>query len=78
MDEKNVDTMNWIKNFLYAVIGKFTYEWAYLGELRLIILNNVTSMDIVKLDFHKKHILIHLSQHEDFINLISKGAFYIQ
>ncbi|KAH0748309.1 hypothetical protein KY290_027541 [Solanum tuberosum] len=28
--------------------------------------------------FHNKHILIRLSQHADFVNLISKGAYYIE
>ncbi|KAF3667635.1 hypothetical protein FXO38_08480 [Capsicum annuum] len=35
--EEEVDRMNMIENFQYAVIGKFTYEWLDLKELRLII-----------------------------------------
>ncbi|KAH0681258.1 hypothetical protein KY284_022343 [Solanum tuberosum] len=35
--EEEVETMNKMENLQYAVVGKFTYEWTDLEELRRII-----------------------------------------
>ncbi|KAH0652600.1 hypothetical protein KY289_030278 [Solanum tuberosum] len=76
--EDEVETMNRVENLQYVVVGKFTYEWADLDELRRII---PLQCDIkggcqIRL-FRNKHILIRMTEQADFINLISKGAFYI-
>ncbi|KAH0672430.1 hypothetical protein KY290_024672 [Solanum tuberosum] len=78
--EAEVDTMNKIENLQYAVVGKFTYDVADLEELRLIIPKqcNIKGDYQIGLILRNKHILIRLTQHADFVNLISKGAYYIE
>ncbi|KAH0706436.1 hypothetical protein KY285_010944 [Solanum tuberosum] len=77
--EAEVDTMNKIENLQYAVVGKFTYDVADLEELRLIIPKQCNIKGDCKIGLlRNKHILIRLNQHADFVNLISKGAYYIE
>ncbi|KAM3283710.1 hypothetical protein P3S67_022508 [Capsicum chacoense] len=77
--EEEVDIMNRMENLQYAVIGKFMYEWSDLEELRLIIPLQCDIKGDCQIGlFRSKHILIRVTQHADFINLISKGAFYIK
>lgn len=73
-----VKIMNIIENLEYVVIDKFSYEWPDLDTIRKAI----PSQCAIKGDysiglFHNCHILIRLSLMEDFINLISKRAYYI-
>ncbi|WMV29183.1 hypothetical protein MTR67_022568 [Solanum verrucosum] len=72
--------MNKIENLQYVVVGKFTYDVADLEELRLIIPKqcNIKGDCQIGLILLNKHILIRLTQHADFVNLISKGAYYIE
>ncbi|WMV37273.1 hypothetical protein MTR67_030658 [Solanum verrucosum] len=70
--------MNRIENLQYAIIGKFTYDITDMEELRL----NIPKQCDIKGDcqiglLRNKYILIRLSKQVDFINLISKGAYYI-
>ncbi|KAK4737150.1 hypothetical protein R3W88_000847 [Solanum pinnatisectum] len=70
--------MNQIERLQYAVIGKFTFEWADLDELRKIIPQQCEVKGSCQIGlFRSKHILIRLSKEEDFVNLISKGVFYL-
>ncbi|KAG5595917.1 hypothetical protein H5410_037149 [Solanum commersonii] len=63
--EKEVETMNMMENLKYAVVGGlFPQQCAIKRGCQIRL-------------FRNKHILIRLTQREDFINLISKGAFYI-
>lgn len=74
-----MDAMNRIDNLHYAVIGRLTYKWASLEELRIIIPQQCDIKGDCQIGlFRSKHILIRISQHEDFTNLIFKEAFYIQ
>lgn len=76
--EKEVDRMNQIENLQFTVIGKFTYEWTDLDELRRIIPQQCEIKGGCQIRFFRsKHTLIRLTLQEDFINLISKGALYI-
>ncbi|KAH0746168.1 hypothetical protein KY285_007825 [Solanum tuberosum] len=76
--EEEVDRMNQLEDLQFAVIGKFMYEWNDLEELRRIIpLQCGVKGGCQIVLFLSKHILIRLTEHEDFINIISKDAFYI-
>lgn len=71
--------MNQIEELQFAVIGKFTQEWSDLEELRKIIPEQCNVKGSYRIGlFHSKNILIRLTRHEDFVNMISKGAFYIK
>ncbi|KAH0706068.1 hypothetical protein KY285_010599 [Solanum tuberosum] len=76
--EEEVTKMNRIEKVQFVVVGKFTYEWSDLEELRKIIPQqcNVNGSCHIGL-LRSKHILIRLTRQEDFVNLISKGAYYI-
>nr|XP_009786979.1 PREDICTED: uncharacterized protein LOC104235009 [Nicotiana sylvestris] len=70
--------MNQIERLEFAVVGKFTYDWSDLEELRKIIPQQCGVKGGCQIGlFRSKHILIRLSLQEDFVNLVSKGAFYI-
>ncbi|KAG5595770.1 hypothetical protein H5410_037002 [Solanum commersonii] len=76
--EEEVGRMNKIENLQFAVIGKFSYEWSDLEELRRSIPQQCGIKGGCQIGlFRNRHILICLNLHKDFINLISKGAFYI-
>ncbi|KAG5585572.1 hypothetical protein H5410_046006, partial [Solanum commersonii] len=76
--EEEVDRMNCIKNLQYAVVGKFSYGWTDLKELRAIIpqqcsINRYCKIGILR----NKHALIRFDQHEDFINVMAKHIYYL-
>ncbi|KAH0717443.1 hypothetical protein KY285_013474 [Solanum tuberosum] len=74
--EQEVIKMTCIKKFQFVVIGKFSYEWTDLDELRRIIPQQcelkgdcvIGLLCIFYLD---------LTKQEDYVNMISKGPFYI-
>ncbi|WMV59282.1 hypothetical protein MTR67_052667 [Solanum verrucosum] len=71
--------MNKIENLQYAVVGKFTYDVADLEELRLIISKQCNIYGDCQIGLlRNKHIFIRLNQHANFVNLILKGAYYIE
>lgn len=76
--EKEVDRMNIIENLQYAVVGKFSYGWPDLDELRIQIPKQCNVKGDCKIGLlRKRHILIRFTREEDFINMISKPAYYI-
>lgn len=76
--EEEVHKMNQIERLQFAVVGKFTYDWSDLEELRKIIPQQCGVKGGCQIGlFRSKHILIRLSLQEDFVNLVSKGDFYI-
>lgn len=77
--EEEIERMNYIEDLQYVVIGKFSYEWSDLEELRKIIPKQCEVKGDYQIGlFRSKHILIRLTQQEDFVNLISRGAFNIR
>ncbi|KAG5611139.1 hypothetical protein H5410_022420 [Solanum commersonii] len=69
---------NTIENLQYAVVGKFSYGWPDLDDLR----NQIPKQCIVKGDckiglLRNRHIHIRFNLEEDFINMMSKNVFYI-
>lgn len=76
--EAEVQQMNVNQNLQYATIGKFSYGWPNLEVLRKMIPSQcgIKGEFLIGLLRHR-HVLIRLSLMEDFINMISKGAYYI-
>lgn len=77
--EAEVNRMNIIEGLQYAVVGKFSYVWLELQELHRIIplLCRIKGECNVGF-FRDRHVLIRLTLLEDFINLTSKGAYYLK
>ncbi|KAH0635939.1 hypothetical protein KY290_036339 [Solanum tuberosum] len=76
MTEEEVNQMTQIEDLQYAVIGKFTFDWLNMEELRNLIPQQCGIKGGCQIGlFRNKHVLIRLSQQDDFVNLISKGAF---
>ncbi|KAH0743368.1 hypothetical protein KY290_031361 [Solanum tuberosum] len=76
--EEEVDRMIVKENLEYAVIGKFSYGWPEIQELRKLIpkqcdLKGECNIGLLS----NRHILIRASYLEDYVNLLSKPAFYI-
>lgn len=77
--ELEVKRMNLIEGLQYAVVGKFSYGWPELQELRRIIPPQYGIKGECNIGlFRDKHVLIRLTLLEDFINLSSRGAYYLK
>lgn len=62
----------------YAVIGKFSYEWPEIEDLRRIIPKQCELKGEYNIGLlSNKHVLIRASLLEDYVHLLSKPAFYI-
>ncbi|KAK4724686.1 hypothetical protein R3W88_027465 [Solanum pinnatisectum] len=70
--------MNSKQNLEFAIIGKFSYGWPDLEFLRKAIPSQcgIKRECMVGL-LRNRHVLIRLSSMEDYINIISKGVYYI-
>ncbi|KAF3650075.1 hypothetical protein FXO37_18618 [Capsicum annuum] len=76
--EQEVNRMNIIENLQYAIIGKFSYSWSELSELRDLIPKQCGIKGECKIGFlRNRHILMRFDLEEDFINIMSKNAYYI-
>lgn len=76
--EAEVCCMNIIENLQYVVISKFSYGWPDLDIPRNVIpLQCGIKGDCTIGLFQNRHMLIRLSSMEDYVNIISKGSFYI-
>lgn len=70
--------MNTIENLQFAVIGKFSYGWPKLEELRTIIPRQCNIRGDCKIGLlGNLYVLVRLDQQEHFINLMSKNIYYI-
>ncbi|KAK4729999.1 hypothetical protein R3W88_022987 [Solanum pinnatisectum] len=70
--------MNILEDLQYAVVGKFSYGWPELEELRTCMPQQCTIKGECRIGLlRNRHVLIRLDQQEDFINLMSKGIYYI-
>lgn len=77
-EQSEVDQMILREKFQYVVIGKFSYGWPDMQELRRLILKQCElkgECDIGLLS--NRHILIRALLLEDYVHLLSKLAFYI-
>ncbi|WMV08314.1 hypothetical protein MTR67_001699 [Solanum verrucosum] len=71
--------MNIIENLQYAVIGKFSYGWPEIEELRIQIPRQRNVKGECKIGLlRNRHILMRFNTHDDFINMMSKPNYYIQ
>ncbi|WMV25600.1 hypothetical protein MTR67_018985 [Solanum verrucosum] len=76
--EEEVNRMNVIENLQFAVIGKFSYGWPELDDLRVQIPKQLQIKGDCNIGLlRNRHILIILSQMKDFINIMSKNTNYI-
>ncbi|KAM3221779.1 hypothetical protein P3L10_021049 [Capsicum annuum] len=72
--EEEVDRMNVLENLQYAVIGKFSYGWPVIDDLRMQIPKQLNVKGRCNIGFlRNRHILIRF---EDFVN-VSKNVYYI-
>uniref|UniRef100_M1CST3 Uncharacterized protein n=1 Tax=Solanum tuberosum TaxID=4113 RepID=M1CST3_SOLTU len=75
--EKEVDRMNIIENLQYAVVGSFRMVGLIWMNCAYKFLSNAMLRGIVKSGYYEKDILIRFTREEDFINMMSKPAYYI-
>ncbi|WMV42323.1 hypothetical protein MTR67_035708 [Solanum verrucosum] len=70
--------MNILEDLQYAIVGRFSYGWLELEELRTCIPRQCNIKEECRIGLlRNKHTLIRLDQQDDFINLMSKGIYYI-
>ncbi|KAG5613744.1 hypothetical protein H5410_013568 [Solanum commersonii] len=77
-EEEEVDQMIINEELQYAVIGKFSYGWSDIQDLRKLILKQCDlkrEMNIGLLS--NRYILIRATLLEDYVSLLSKPQFYI-
>jgi len=75
-DEVNQMIVN--ENLEYAVIGKFSYGWPDIQDLRRLIPKQCELKGDCNIGLlSNRHVLIRASLLEDYVNLLSKPAFYI-
>ncbi|WMV25946.1 hypothetical protein MTR67_019331 [Solanum verrucosum] len=77
-EEEEVEQMIIKENLEFAVVGKFSYGWPEIQELRKLIpkqceLKAECNVGVLS----NRHILIRASCLEDYVNLLSKPTFYI-
>ncbi|KAG5594874.1 hypothetical protein H5410_036106 [Solanum commersonii] len=72
--EDEVDKMKVIEGLQFAVIGKFFYEWPDLEDLRKKC--KIKGEFMIGLLRHV-HTLMSFNLMKDFINILSKNAYYI-
>uniref|UniRef100_M1DF82 DUF4283 domain-containing protein n=1 Tax=Solanum tuberosum TaxID=4113 RepID=M1DF82_SOLTU len=76
--EEEVNRMNTLENLQYAVVGKFSYGWPNIEELRLQIPKQCDVKGECKIELlRRRHILMRFSRQDDFINMMSKSSYYI-
>ncbi|KAH0761354.1 hypothetical protein KY290_017427 [Solanum tuberosum] len=77
-DQEDINQMIINENLEYAVIGKFSYGWPDIQDLRRLIPKQCELKGECKIGLlSNRHILIRASLLEDYVHLLSKPAFYI-
>ncbi|KAK4719583.1 hypothetical protein R3W88_017921 [Solanum pinnatisectum] len=70
--------MNVLENLQYTVIGKFSYGWPQLEELRKLIPSQCQIKGTCQIGLlRNRHVLIRLKLFEDFVNIMAKPSYYI-
>lgn len=76
--EEEVERMNIMENLQYDVVGKFSYGWPEVDELRKAIPAQCGIKGECQIGFFRnRHVLIQLTLKKDFINLTSRGSYFI-
>lgn len=66
------------KDLQYAVVGKFSYDWPDIHELKKLIPKKCEFKADVNIGLlSNRYALIRASRSEDYVHLISKPIFYI-
>lgn len=77
-EQEEVDQIIINENLEFAVIGKFSYGWPEIQELRRLIPKQCDLKGECKIGLlSNRHILIRASLVEDYVHLLSKPSFYI-
>ncbi|KAG5601056.1 hypothetical protein H5410_032426 [Solanum commersonii] len=77
-EEEEVEQMIIKENLEFVVVGKFSYGWPEIQELRKLIPNQCALKAECNVGvLSNKHILIKASCLEDYVNFLSKSTFYI-
>lgn len=72
-NEEEIHQMNVIEKLQFAVIGKFSYGWPKLDELRVRIPRQCNiKRDCKTALLRSKHILMRFDRSEDYVNIRSK------
>ncbi|KAG5591239.1 hypothetical protein H5410_041753 [Solanum commersonii] len=76
--EEEAYRINIIKDLTYIVVGKFSYGWLDLEDLRIQIPKQLNVKGDVKIGIlQNRHILMRFNLMEDFVNITSKNIYYI-
>ncbi|KAG5576187.1 hypothetical protein H5410_056321 [Solanum commersonii] len=74
LKEEEVEKMNIMENLQLAVVGKFSYGWPELEELRIQIPKQCGIKGDCRIGLlRNRHILIRLNRMEDFVNIMAKN-----
>ncbi|KAH0639363.1 hypothetical protein KY285_035949 [Solanum tuberosum] len=77
-EEEEVEQMIVNENLEYAVIGKFSYGWPEIQDLRKLITKQCELKGDCNIGLlSNRHVLIRATLLEDYVHLLSKPAFYI-
>ncbi|KAG5570617.1 hypothetical protein H5410_060383 [Solanum commersonii] len=77
-DQEEIDQMIINESLQYAVVGKFSYEWPELQDLRKLIPKQCELKGDCKIGLlSNRHVLIRAILLEDYVHLLSKPVFYI-
>lgn len=77
--KEEVAAMDVVGNLQHAVVGKFSYGWPKMDELKSIIPTQCNIKGDCQIGlFRNRHALIKLSLKENFINVTSKAAYYLK
>ncbi|WMV49188.1 hypothetical protein MTR67_042573 [Solanum verrucosum] len=76
--EEEVEQMIIKENLQYAILGKFSYGWPEIQELRSLIPKQCNLKGECKIGLlSNRYVLIRASLLEDYVSLLSKPMFYI-
>ncbi|KAG5595667.1 hypothetical protein H5410_036899, partial [Solanum commersonii] len=76
--EDEVRQMNTIENLQYAVIGKFSYAWPEMDDLRIQIPKQCDVKGGCKIGLlRNRHTLMRFELFENFVNMMSKNSYCI-
>lgn len=78
MDGEEVDKMNILEELQFEIIGKFSYGWLEIEDLR----NQIPKQCNIKGDcktglLRNRHTLMRFSQVEDYVNILYKNVYCI-
>ncbi|KAG5583448.1 hypothetical protein H5410_054075 [Solanum commersonii] len=77
-EEEEVEHMIIKENLQFKVIGKFSYGWPEIQEIRRLISKHCELRGECKIGLlSNRHVIIRASCLEDYVNLLSKLAFYL-